>query len=89
MQSSTVLHGCLGRVEQQHTGLLPPHLGWEYLETEAGELSIISNGYALPRFFFPLFLPLPQMSPEQHRSEMGVRLGYHGSEPKRRSTHHV
>ncbi|XP_015154610.2 ras-related protein Rab-44 isoform X2 [Gallus gallus] len=33
--------------------------------------------------------PSLQMSPEQHRSEMGVRLGYHGSEPKRRSTHHV
>lgn len=33
--------------------------------------------------------PSLQMSPEQHRSEMGVRLGSHGSEPKRRSTHHV
>ncbi|XP_040508825.1 ras-related protein Rab-44 isoform X3 [Gallus gallus] len=37
----------------------------------------------------PPSLQVLQMSPEQHRSEMGVRLGYHGSEPKRRSTHHV
>eukprot|EP00076_Gallus_gallus_P030180 XP_015154612.1 ras-related protein Rab-44 isoform X4 [Gallus gallus] len=37
----------------------------------------------------PPSLQVLQMSPEQHRSEMGVRLGSHGSEPKRRSTHHV
>ncbi|POI21635.1 hypothetical protein CIB84_014618, partial [Bambusicola thoracicus] len=34
-------------------------------------------------------LQVLQMSSEQHHSEMGVRLGSHGSEPKRRSTHHV
>ncbi|XP_021232557.1 ras-related protein Rab-44 isoform X2 [Numida meleagris] len=34
-------------------------------------------------------LPSPQMSREQHRSEMHIRPSSEGSEPKRRSTHHV
>ncbi|XP_015740381.1 ras-related protein Rab-44 isoform X2 [Coturnix japonica] len=34
-------------------------------------------------------LPSPQMSPEQPCLEMQVGLGSQGSEPKRRSTHHV
>ncbi|XP_031461617.1 ras-related protein Rab-44 isoform X2 [Phasianus colchicus] len=34
-------------------------------------------------------LPSPQISPEQQLSEMHVRLGSQGSEPKHRSTHHV
>ncbi|XP_015740382.1 ras-related protein Rab-44 isoform X3 [Coturnix japonica] len=90
-QSSIVLCGCLGRGEQQQTGLLPPYLGWEYVETEAGKLRIVSNGYkTLPSWFCsPLFLSLLQMSPEQPCLEMQVGLGSQGSEPKRRSTHHV
>lgn len=50
--------GCLGRGEQQHTGLLPPHFGWGYLETEAGKLSTISNGYTLCQAFCFLFSSL-------------------------------
>lgn len=69
-QGSTVLHGCLGRGEQQHTGLLLPHFGREYLETEAGKLNIISNGYTLCQAFCFLF-SFPPFATDEPRAAVG------------------